>query len=346
MASVRQIAARAGTSVATVSRALNDKPNVSPVMRERVLSAARDLGYSPTDSSTSTVVALAYPEEIVHAEYGAFDSAVLSGVLRGLEPHKYDVVLLSIKRDKRPDQTYTEFFRSKGIAGAILRSFEGSGRVCETIAREGFPSIVIADRFEDPSVNFVCTSSRENSQKAIEHLIKLGHRRIALAVHHRGDTDHRDRREGYRDAHRAHGLEIDPSLEVEIIADMRGGGNCIRHLMGLAEPPTGVYFTDPISTLGALHACREMQIRVPEDLSVIGFDDSDVRHHAFPPYTSVCQDATMLGFDAARWLIRCLSERTDEPLRLIRPTTFEINQTTSTPRSSRNVIEPGEGSVT
>ncbi len=335
MASVRKIAERAGTSVATVSRALNGKPNVSREMRARVLSAAQDLGYArPQPLQASSVIALAYPKDIVHAEYGAFDSAVLSGVLRGLEAHRFDVVLLTILRDKLESETYSEFFGRKGVAGVVLRSFEDLRGVCEEIAAEGFPSIVVGDRFTSSEVSFVCTSSREDSTKAVEHLINLGHRRIGLGVHHVKDTDHVDRRKGYRAALAAHGIPHDPSLEVEIVADMRGGANCIRHLLGLSAPPTAIYFTDPIATLGALHGCREMRVRVPEDLSIIGFDDSDVRHHAFPPFSAVCQDASRLGFDASRWLLRRLAGDAKEPLRLVRPTTFEINQTTSSPPAS------------
>ncbi|HBS29002.1 MAG TPA: hypothetical protein DEB06_06030 [Phycisphaerales bacterium] len=332
MASVRDIAARAGVSVATVSRALNDLPNVNGETRERVLEAARQMGYVKSSSTVvSDVVALAYPGDAVRADYGAFDSSLMFGILRGLNAHRYDITILNIGRDRAPREDYASFFRRKGVKGVILRSFEDSREECEAIAEAGVPSVVVADRFENPKVNFICTESRSDSRRAVEHLIRLGHRRIALGVHYVHDTDHTDRCEGYREALEASGVEFDPSLLVDLVADMNGGANAVRYLMNLRDPPTAIFFTDPMATLGGMNACREMQIRVPQDLSIVGFDDSDLRHHAFPPFTAVCQDASLLGYEAARWLVRRVRGDSDEPLRSIRQTTFEINQTTSTP---------------
>lgn len=334
MASVRDIAAKARVSVATVSRALNDKPNVDAATRDRVLAAARQIGYvKSAPMKVSDVVALAYPGEIVRADYGAFDSSLMFGILRGLNAHRFDVTILNISRDRDPRENYRSFFARKGVKGVILRSFEDSRDACEAIAEEGFPSIVVADRFENPKVNFICTESRSDSRRAVEHLIRLGHRRIALGVHFVRDTDHRDRCEGYREALEDNGVKFDPRLLVDLVADMNGGANAVRYLMDLPDRPTAIFFTDPMATLGAMHACRDLGVHVPQDLSIVGFDDSDVRYHAFPPFTAVCQDASLLGYESARWLVRRINGESQEPLRSVRQTSFEINQTTSVPPS-------------
>lgn len=330
MPSVRDIAARAGVSVATVSRALNDKNNVNALTRERVLAAARQMGYVKSSATVTTdVIALAYPGESVRADYGGFDSSLMFGILRGLNAVRYDVTILNIARDRDPREDYKSFFGRKGVKGVILRSFEDSRDLCEEIAEEDFPSVVVADHFDNPKVNFICTESKSDSRRAVEHLLGLGHRRIALCVHYVRDTDHRDRCDGYREGLQQHGVPFDPSLLVDLVADMNGGANAVRYLMGLRDRPTAIYFTDPMATLGAMHACRELGIHVPQELSIVGFDDSDVRYHAFPPFTAVCQDASMLGQEAARWLVRRIRGETDEPLRSIRRTSFEINQTTT-----------------
>lgn len=336
MASVRDIAAKARVSVATVSRALNDKPNVDAATRDRVLAAARQIGYvKSAPVKVSDVVALAYPGEIVRADYGAFDSSLIFGILRGLNAHRFDMTILNISRDRDPREDYRSFFARKGVKGVILRSFEDSREACEAIAEEGFPSVVVADRFDNPKVNFICTESRSDSRRAVEHLIRLGHQRIALGVHFARDTDHRDRCEGYREALEDNGVKFDPRLLVDLVADMSGGANAVRYLMELPDRPTAVFFTDPMATLGAMHACRDLGIHVPQDLSIVGFDDSDVRYHAFPPFTAVCQDASLLGYESARWLLRRINGESQEPLRSVRPTSFEINQTTSVPPSQR-----------
>ncbi len=332
MKSVRGIAAKVGVSVATVSRALNNHPNVDPATREKVLQAANRSGYVPqVGKRVSMVIALVYPDEPVRADYGAFDAALLAGILRGVNELRYDVQIVSVRRDKRPDETYTQFFMRKGVRGAILRSFERSRAMCVQIAEESFPSVVVADRFEEASVNYLSCDSRADSRRAVEHLFDLGHRRVALGMHNIPDTDHLDRKAGYEDAHRERGVPIDPRLEVEILATMQGGSGLITRLMSLSEPPTAFFFTDPLATFGALRRCQELGIRVPQEISIVGFDDSDLRRHTYPAYTAVCQDAEMLGLESARWLTHMLSRQGEPRLRSVRTTMLEINQTTGSP---------------
>jgi LacI family transcriptional regulator len=335
MANVREIAKNLGVSVATVSRALNDKPNVRPDTRERILAEASRIGYDFVRPATAPkVIGLAYTSYQGHLDYGGFDSALMAGVLRGVEEQRYDINIISIHRDKTPNEDFRTFFRRKGVAGVILRTFQGSRHLCEEIADEGFPAVVVADRFDNPKVNFTCTESRLQSQRAVEHLIHLGHTRIGLGVHRVRDTDHQDRCDGYRDALEKHGLEFDPSLVVDLVADLAGGGNTISFFLSLPDPPTAIYFTDPLATLGALHKCRALGLEAPRDLSILGFDDSNVRRHAFPPFTAVCQDATALGFEAAHWLSRYLAGFQKGQLRHTIPTTLEINETTGPPPES------------
>ncbi|MCK6476905.1 MAG: LacI family transcriptional regulator [Phycisphaerales bacterium] len=335
MASVRKIAKQAGVSVATVSRALNNHASVNADTREKVLAAASIVGYSlPASRRIATAIGLAYPGEPVRPDYGAFDSALLTGILRGLNDYRYDLKIVAIQRDKSPTETYTQFFARKGIRGVILRTFSDTRSLCEAIAEEGFPSIVIADRFENPKVNFVCTDSKDDSRRALQHLLSLGHRRIALAVHRIPDTDHTDRRKAYFETLEANGVTIDPDLVLEISASTEGGSAVVTHLASMAEPPTAIFFTDPLASVGALRRCQELGISVPTDLSIVGFDDSDIRHHVFPSMTAVCQDATMLGCEAARWLTAMAGGHALPTFRKVFPTMFEINRTTAPPSTN------------
>ncbi|MFN7021935.1 MAG: LacI family DNA-binding transcriptional regulator [Phycisphaerales bacterium] len=341
MSSVRQIAQLAKVSVATVSRALNNHPDVDPATRDRVVAAANRSGYAPVvGKRLTTVIGLVYPAEPVKADYGAFDSALLAGILRGVNEQKFDVKLVNLRRDKLPDETYTQFFMRKGLRGVILRTYEATRAVCMSIAAEGFPAVVVADRFDDPRVNFICCDSRDDSRRAVEHLVQLGHRRIACAVHNVPDTDHRDRRDGYAQALADHGIPLDPSMIFEIVASFDGGVAAINRIMGQARPPTAIFFTDPLATLGAMRRCQELEIRIPSDLSIVGFDDGDIRQHTWPPFTAVCQDARMLGEEAALWLTRSVLGQAEPRLRLVRATMLEINCTTGRPSRDRFRVLP------
>ena len=122
MSSVRVIAKQLNLSPATVSRVLNGHPDVGQATRERVLECISESDYFPrVGRRQSNVIGLAYPDEPVRTEYGSFEPALLAGIMRGLGEQQFDLKLISIRRDKAPGETYTQFFMRKGVRGVILR---------------------------------------------------------------------------------------------------------------------------------------------------------------------------------------------------------------------------------
>ena len=329
MSSVRQIANELGISVATVSRAINQHAGVSEATRRKVLMAADKYSYRPsTGRKPTNVIGLVYPEEPVKSDLGDFEAALLSGILRGVYEKKHDLTFISAARDKHVDESYTQFFHRKGVRAIIVRSL-GDTTLVEKIAEENFPIILVADRSDDLRVNYIDSISRDTSKKAVDHLIGLGHKRIGLAMHNKVDTDHKDRELGYLDAIENAGISPDKSLVVQAEANTAGGEMMLTRLLELEDPPTAIFFTNPMSTIGALHKCLRLGIKVPKDLSIIGFDDSVSRFQTFPRYTAVCQDAVALGVEAARWITRAAQSDTKEVYREVRPTTFEALESTS-----------------
>jgi len=328
MASVRKIAKEVGVSVATVSRALNDHPEVNVETKQRVIDVANRMGYVLSMSRMpSNVLGLVYPSDPVRTSFGDFESAMLAGVLQGINEQAFDVTIVNLSRDKQKGESYTRFFRRKGVRGVILRTL-GTQTVADEIVGEGFPCIIIADRSELPGANYVCGDSRADSVRAVEHLIYQGHKRIALAAHTVMDTDHRDREAGYLEAMSKHGLEVDEDLIVALHSSPEAGAETVNRVLGLENPATALYATTPLTTLGALHRCLELGVHVPQEFSIVGFDDSDVRKRAYPPYTAVCQNAEQLGVEAARWLTRALNGSAGGEFRVRHATTFEINGST------------------
>jgi len=330
MSSVRQIANELGISVATVSRAINQRSGVSEETRRKVLELAQRHHYKPSMGRKPTnIIGLVYPEEPVKSDLGDFEASLLSGILRGVYEKKHDLAFISAARDKHPDETYTQFFHRKGVSAIIMRSL-GDTTLVEQITSEGFPVLLVADRSEDPAVSYLDSISHDTSRKAIEHLLSMGHKRIGLAMHNIVDTDHLDRESGYRDALHDAGVEVDESLIVKAEANTAGGEIMLTRLLELENPPTAIFFTNPMSTIGALHKCLRLGIKVPKDLSIVGFDDSVTRHQTFPRYTAVCQDAISLGVEAARWITRAAQSDAPMPIyREVRPTSFEVLETTS-----------------
>ena len=334
MSSVRQIAKELGVSVATVSRAINQRDGVSKDMRRRVLLAAERVGYTPTIGKKPTnVIGLVYPDEPVKSDLGDFEAALLSGIFRGVYERHHDLTFISASRDKHPDESFRQFFHRKGVRAVIVRSLGATGLV-ESIASEGFPVLLVADRSDDPNVSFIDSYSYDSAREAVEHMLGLGHRRIGLAIHDIDDTDHRDRERAYRETLESEGIEIDEGLIVREVASTAGGESMLETLLRAERPPTGIFFTNPMSTIGALYKCLRLGIKVPRDLSIVGVDDSNTRHQTFPRYTAICQDAVAMGLEAARWIVNCSQGETPGPFRETHATRLEILETTASAPSA------------
>ena len=334
MPSIRQVAEHAGVSISTVSRVLNNA-KVHPRTRERVLAVANRAGYvAAVGKRVTTHIGFAYMGEPTLSH--PYDSAVLAGVARGTDEHNFDVVVVNIKRDKRSDESYTQFFVRKGVRGVILRTMEESRAACMAIADEGFPHVVVSERYDAPHVNYIDGESRPESLRAIEYLISLGHRRIAFGVHNVPDRDHLDRFEGYCEALARNGLEFDERLVFRQKYNLAGGATIMSLITNMKDRPTAIYFADPMLGVGAVKRALQMGVRIPEDLSVIGFDDTDLRHGVHPTLTAVCQDASALGYEAAAYLTRILNGQTKEALRKTLPTFLEVHESTAPPPNGSN----------
>jgi DNA-binding LacI/PurR family transcriptional regulator len=330
MSSVRAIAKQVGVSITTVSRALNNDPAVSPTTRERIIRAANRCGYTASvGKRVMTSIGLCYTSAVTVSD--PFDAAVLGGITRGVDECEFDLVILNMQRDLKANESYTQFFRRKGIRGVLLRTVADLRHICVEIATEEFPHVVISDRFEEPGVNFVDCDSRSDTTRATEYLASLGHRQIAFSMHNTRDRDHLDRFDGYCEALENQKIRFDERLVFRHPYTKEGGAAAMNMAVTMQPRPTAIVFADPLTAIGAVKRAYELGVRIPEDLSVVGFDDADTRYSVFPTMTAVCQDAARLGYEAARWLTRNLGPRSAARLRRTFPTFFEVNQTTGPP---------------
>ncbi len=295
MTSIRKVADAAGVSIATVSRVVNGNTRVAPDLRERVLRAVKEHDYSPQQGrSRATSVALVYTG--LYTVDSPYDSRVIAGAVEAMRESKYDLEIVDLGRDKKPDEAYSQFFLRKGICGVIARINEDpkQRKILSGIAGEGVPMVVIGDHFEDSNLRFVYNCSREASTEAIEHLVSWGHRRIAFASCERDDGDHRDRFWAYTKVLEEHGI-FDESLVYHLPAEQLDGAQLMRRILAQSKPPTAAYFADPLVAVGAMNEAHRMGVRIPDDFSLIGFDDGEMRNIVYPEMTAVCQDCRDIG---------------------------------------------------
>lgn len=328
MASVRKIASEAGVSPATVSRILNNDPDVDQTTRERVLKIANGLGYSPRiGRRVKTIVGIALPSDPPR-DLGSFDAALVAGASRGCRDEGFNLAVVDLVTERKPNEAYTQLFSRLGIRGIILRRLPELEKILDELAAESYPHILIADRTDDDRISWIDTDSRTPSRDAVRHLIELGHTRIMVGRYTKGGSDTIDRYEGYLEAHKEAGLDVDPRLVVDCGDDLEAGARAVDFAMSLPKPPTAAYMTHSMSSLGALRRLQERGLRVPDDVSLVGLDDCDSRLLTYPRMTTVRQDSYDMAYRAARWLVRTL-EAPSDPYREVIPGLFEVNQSTT-----------------
>lgn len=333
MSNVRAIAKRAGVSITTVSRVLNNHPHVSEEARQRVLAISNSMGYSQTVGRRSTSnVAFVYTGE--SSLGSAFDAALLDGINQGLQEHYFDLMIVDAQRSKQANESYSQMFLRKGICGAILRTTTQTRGLCEEIVAEGFPAVVVADRFENKQISYVDCDARGACREAVEHLIGLGHREIAICVHVVDDSDHADRITAYKHALADHGISFDPRMILRIPATREGGVHLLRRLATAPSRPSALFVADPLPAVGILAEARKLGWSIPNDLSVLAFDDTDLRLTVAPELTAVCQDAVTLGREAFGALQQLMQQQQGQR-KAIQKTLrgwLEIHHSTAAPR--------------
>jgi DNA-binding LacI/PurR family transcriptional regulator len=331
VSNIRAIAREAGVSIATVSRVLNNLPGVSEASRDAVLDAVQRTGYVPEVGRRSTSnIALVYTAEVSLGS--PFDAALVNGIFAGLDGSGADLLVLSVRRSRQPGETVTQMLVRKGAQGALLRATAASQGLCQEAAAEGAAILVVGSR-APAEVSCIYSDSRTGSREAIDHLLDLGHRRVAFGTHRIMDSDHVDRLEGSREALAARGVPWEESRVIHTTADRAGGAQVVRRVALMTPRPTAIYLADPLMVIGAYEEARTVGLEVPRDLSIIGFDDGELRHAVSPRLTAVCQDTIGLGRAAATLLLDRIARRPGKPQQEARRCWFEIHESTAPPGS-------------
>jgi LacI family transcriptional regulator len=266
---------------------------------------------------------------VVHAEYFA---NILSGVAEALHERDMRIVLFSTQHEPEREVRLFERLRTGTVDGAIIMLPSERSPQLLRLLRSGQPLVVVDDREPiDPLIPVVSASHATGAREATEHLLSLGHRRIAAITGPRRWIANKERLAGYHAALAAAQVPRDRTLEIESDFQRDGGYLAAQQLLRLRERPTAIFAFNDNLAVGVMRAASELGLSVPGDLSVVGFDDSDQCTVVAPHLTTVRQPLVEMGRMAASLLLRQLHNHSSEALRVELATKLVVRASTGPP---------------
>ncbi|WP_041087466.1 LacI family DNA-binding transcriptional regulator [Jeotgalibacillus soli] len=304
MVKMSDVAKLAEVSNATVSRVLSSPENVREETRKRVLESIKELNYQPNTIARSfrkmeTKSILVIVPDVTNQ----FFSEVLRGIEQKAGENGYQVLLGNSNNDVEKEYDFLNQLRQRQADGMILLTARMKQEVIEEFS-EDFPVVLACEYKEGSSIPTVSIDNISGARKATEHLINLGHKRIA---HLSGPMEvilSRDRLKGYHQAMLRNELETDSVLVQEGDYSYEAGYNLMNKLCALEEPPTAVFAANDEMAIGAIKAAKENFFRVPEDIAVVGFDDIKISSIFEPSLTTVSQPKLEIGEKAMELLLK------------------------------------------
>ncbi len=321
-----EVAKLAGVSRTTVSRVINGHPSVRPEVRERVWRIVRQVGYQPHAAARSlvtkrsNVIGLLFPRTVTALFTDQFFPLLMRGIADVCNLHGWRLMLSLFTQDRDQDALYRQVLRSSSLDGVIVATTPREDPLIPRLIHDGLPFVVIG-RHPDELVSYVDSDNLAGSRAIVEHLVALGHQRIATIT---GPLDvllGYDRLEGYKRALRAHGLPHDPALVVQGNFTEASGRAGMELL--LPQQPTAVFAASDMMAIGAIKVIKEAGLRVPQDISVVGFDDLPVASIVEPALTTVRQPINELGRVAAETLLSLIHDK-QAPQHIVLPTELII----------------------
>ena len=332
---IRQIADLAGVSIATVSRVLNGRDDVSDETRDLVTKVIRENGYTANRSARGLSAGRSgLVGVLVPLVYPAYFSGILAGAAEALAELDLQIVLSPTGGEH--DREVSVLDRLHGVTdGSLMILPEESSEELVRLLDGGYRFVVLDPLMPlDQRIPSVSAAHTSGANQAMRHLLELGHKRIAQITGPRGWLATEDRRRGYHAALGSAGILPDPALEVESIPEILPGREAADRLLDLPEPPTAIFaFNDNIA-IGAVQAARARGLNVPGDLSIVGFDDVEGATIVSPALTTVRQPLAEMGRTGVSLLNRLLERQRFEPLHVELATRLVVRESTGPPRGS------------
>jgi LacI family transcriptional regulator len=341
MVTSKQVARAAGVSRTTVSRVLNGSTRISAEMRQRVHEAIATLGYEPDVVAQSLVrqrsrvIALGmFPQEagLSLSELGQTRHYFYLDLLKHIEQSatsaSYDLLMPSCPQNTSSEH-YIRSLQTRRVAGAILLGVGSGDSRIQALIQADIPAVFIDSMGQGKHATYVKSDNVDGARQITEHLLSLGHRRIAFIIGQAMDLPGMERLFGAQQALARTGLMMDPALVRASGWDTDDAYEATRMLLSERQDFTALVAGSDLMAIGLLRALHEHGLRVPEDISVTGFDDVDLCRYTYPPLTTVRQDRVVMGQGAVRLLLSMIEDESVVELSpLVVPTRLVVRHST------------------
>lgn len=326
---MEHIANIAGVSTNTVSRALSGKPDISTYTREKIKKIALDVGYSfqskPEDNNQQQKT------HIVGMVIADNTNPVFSRVVKGAEDvlsqSGYQLILCNTDENYRKEKNAIQLLIERGVDGILITPTQLHQKDILTMEKNSIPFVLMGRHFPDAKMSSVVADDKQGAFNAANHLLRLGHRRILFINAPEYISSAKERYSGFVEAFRQNGLEVNHEFLRVCIPKKESAYNTMRSILVEGSKPTAVFTFSDLMMLGVFRAVKEFNLRIPEDISLVGFDDIEFVSLLNPPLTTVYMPKYKIGEESARIL---LSQIKGQPgiNQLVLPTELKVRTST------------------
>lgn len=332
---LKDIAKKAKVDISTVSRALNNSPLLKEETKREILAIAEELGYYPDAlarglaSKKSYNIGLILPD--MTALQGPFYIEVLRGIEQKVDESGYNLLLTTIKDKEKTEVTYLPLIKGRRMDGFLLINEYVTIEELDFLAKEDIAFVLLDRFFKEPQVNCVTSDNVGGAKSAVGYLADLGHKKIAFITGEKRFSSSRDRIKGYLQALKEKNLPFHESLVIEgsFVNGVASGHSCATELFTRRPLPTAVFAGSDEIAMGVFQAAADKRLRIPRDISVIGFDDAQFAAHLTPSLTTVKQYSYEIGFYACGMLMKLLNKVPLETNKIKVPTELLIRNSCS-----------------
>lgn len=333
MVTIKDIAKVAGVSVTTVSRALNGYSDVNEKTRKKISQVAKEMKYSPNTLARSLVMNKSKTIGLLvsglknESVKDNFTFEILSGVNELAGVSDYDLVLFSTTSTKQREKTYTQLCRERRVDGVIIQGIRIDDPYLKEVLESDIPCVLIDIPFESRTIGQVTTDNVSGAKRAAEHLVELGHEKIAMINGHPFAFVSQRRLEGFASALKENGIPLNEKWIINGEFSEAEAEKKAEELLSTYPEISAIFCASDLMALGVMKAAGKLGRKIPDDLSIIGYDDIVLASHISPALTTIAQNKFKMGYKAAELLIEMLEGKTTG--RLIElDTELKVRQTT------------------